>query len=155
LAEVGIPASAFDYNVAQVISFFWPLFPQQYAAVKSSGTNIDAGNFVLFFVILILYHIIIGIRLLVVYWKQFYVIKGPALKELAALVVCMPGVVYALKYDTVLNASKPFWNFYVDSYGLYYLRQAMLFHIVYIIAYADANFIYFVGIQCYDKVQVK
>ena len=63
----------------------------------------------------------------------------PERKEILALLACAIGVVYALRYDTVRNQPRPYWDFYVDSYGLYYFRQAALVHFVYWMGFAAAH----------------
>jgi hypothetical protein len=118
-------------SIARVLGFIWPVLPSQYAALKSLATDHDASNYSIFFLCLFL----VGALFLIVFISDCLKV-GKAIKRaswgellIMSILICLS--YYVLFLDIPKTYPKPMFNFYVDQFGLYYLRQFVMFLGVY------------------------
>jgi hypothetical protein len=118
-------------SIARVLGFIWPVLPSQFAALKSLATDHDASNYSIFFLCLFL----VGALFLIVFISDCLKV-GKAIKRaswgellIMSILICLS--YYVLFLDIPKTYPKPMFNFYVDQFGLYYLRQFVMFLGVY------------------------
>jgi hypothetical protein len=118
-------------SIARVLGFIWPVLPSQYAALKSLATDHDASNYSIFFLCLFL----VGALFLIVFISDCLKV-GKAIKRaswgellIMSILICLS--YYVLFLDIPKTYPKPMFNFYADQFGLYYLRQFVMFLGVY------------------------
>jgi hypothetical protein len=127
IGGLNIMSPEFASAVVRDLSSFWPTLLQQYDAVSAVRGASHAANYALFFLVL-LATTPIGL----VYAGQTYQKKRRQMKEtnerdVLALAAFLVGTVFVLFLDDVEESPKPIFNFYVDSMGLYFVRQYALF----------------------------
>lgn len=126
----------FEYAAIASSKFVWPLFQGHYQSIKSLVSAEEAARYALFFLVILMSNCFFAAILIVSFRKCRSLIKLPNMKEVFALVVCVPGAIYSLIFDVAKKAPKPVYDFYLDIWGLYYFRQAALIYSFYVILFA-------------------
>ena len=112
--------------IVSYLNFAWPLLGPQYEAIKSRRLPGDAANFALFHLSMFLY-----LAFLIALTIRGYVklrssvwIAYPGRREAVIIGLCAAVGLGGLILDAPTKNPRPIWDFYIDSAGLYYLRQS-------------------------------
>jgi hypothetical protein len=132
LTNLEILKPALTDSIAPVLGLVWPVFPSQYEALRTLGSEQDASNYVLFFLCLFSLGALFLPSFVTDCVSNRKLIRNWSWREIifALILLCISsGIVFL---DTPKLNPKPIWNFYVDAFGLYYLRQYAIFMTVYL-----------------------
>ncbi len=108
----------------QYVSWFWPIAQDHYNEIARLGSEGEAANFALFCAVAVPF----------VFASTWWAMtKYPAVRNNLRIepsdyfmLLMAPGIVlYVLFFDAVKSNPTAYWDFFVDSYGLYYFRQAI------------------------------
>jgi hypothetical protein len=119
-------------SLASFLGVLWPVFPSQYAALSNFGSAYDAPNYALFFLCLVLLAAVFVLKFASDYISDRNFIKNTSWRDLTVVGISLCISYYVLFYDKPKMSPKPIFDFYVDAFGFYYLRQYLLFLTVYL-----------------------
>jgi len=114
-------------QLVERLTVFWPLLSQQHEAIKNLGHLRDATNFSLFHLSMFLYVVFLAGLLAYKYLelRSSIWITRPGSRELVIIGCSLAASVGGLIFDTPKLNPRPVWDFYIDPFGLYYLRQSI------------------------------
>lgn len=113
--------AAVDY-----VDVVWPVFGAQYREIERlSGTEL-AGNYFFFFLAMLASYVLFVFYTLCTFHKNSSDVLSPTRMDFGGVLLCLLGGFYAAFSDLPQPNPKPFYDFYVDSFGLFYLRQWFL-----------------------------
>jgi len=122
-----------DFNsdpIAYKISFFYPAFLDQYMAIRAKSGDLNAKNYALFFLVLILSFPFL-LMYMVFYYKKlrksFYFPNIANMHDLITVGLVLIFGAFIVILDKVKKEPASIYDFYVDSYGIYYFRQCFIF----------------------------
>jgi hypothetical protein len=117
----------FARSLGPLIDRTWPNFSAQYQAIERSASAPDVPDYAAFHLVLLAWALCFFAYALLYYFKHAGEIAGPVKSDVVLMFVCL----FCLVSIVVADHPKPnpmlIYDFHVDRFGLYYLRQFALF----------------------------
>jgi hypothetical protein len=127
--EVAIPPSEMADSVISVISKAYPIVLEHIAEIKKFGAPGDEARFVLFIVVALGFEaFVFGVTI-----KRFRELQAPLkmnAEDVLLTLLVFSIVIFVLCFDDTKREPRHFWDFTVDAFGFYYVRQAVALYVV-------------------------
>jgi hypothetical protein len=117
----------FARSLGPLIDRLWPNFSAQYQAIERSAPAPDVPNYAAFYLVLLVWGLCFFVYALRHYFKHPGEIARPVKSDLLVMLMCLLCLVSILVTDHPKPNPMLIYDFYVDRFGLYYLRQFALF----------------------------
>lgn len=111
------------HAAADYVDFVWPVFSAQYREIERLSGAEMADNYFFFVLAMLASYIGFVFYTLCTFHKSCGDVSRPTQMDFGGVLLCLLGGFYAAFSDLPKPNPKPFYNFYVDSFGLFYLRQ--------------------------------
>ncbi len=108
--------------------FFGKIYPASlthYNAIKVTSPG-EAANYAMFLIVIILFHLFIAKYAITKFRTEQRAVANPGVIDFFYFVIGIPLLYYVLVKDAVKFRGTPFWDFYVDGLGFYYVRQEVV-----------------------------
>jgi hypothetical protein len=116
-------------SIVGVLARAWPAARPQYDEFVRLELFNDAANYSLFYLCLFLLLAYFFQKILRASLAARARLRIASVKIMLAIVLCVGILYYAMFWDTVKPRPLPIYNFYIDPFGFYYLRQWALFSV--------------------------
>ncbi len=126
IGKVALFPSGFIRNAMSSVGYVWPVFEAQYWEVGRVAGIHFADNYLAFASVMLITYIVFVIYAATAVSRGYFAVAPLRISELGAILLCLIGGVYAAFFDAPKSDPRPFYNFYVDSFGLFYVRQWIL-----------------------------
>jgi hypothetical protein len=108
------------------LSFLWPVLYENYTVMRKEGYELNAANYVCFVGLILL----LGIASFVHVWREYKKSRRDIAFDLLTdgPIICLWPFLYfgASHLDRVVFEFKSLSNFYIDSHGLFYIREYVI-----------------------------
>ncbi|MEA2974587.1 MAG: hypothetical protein QOF19_107 [Alphaproteobacteria bacterium] len=118
-------AEAINY----VLGSIYPPSATHYSAIKSASLG-EAANYELFLTIIILFHFFLAQYTISESRSGRTILRNPGVGDIFFLLIGFAGIHYVFVDDLISFRHQPIWDFYVDDFGFYLLRQGALMSFV-------------------------
>lgn len=120
-AGIAFVSAATADTIVGHLSAYWPVLSDQYKKIGEVASEIDKRNFGPFCVAAFLFGMIVIIQVVFQYIKRHANVRWTNRDLFWTFVSFLATYLFSI-FDSVKDSPNPFWNFYVDSYGMYYFR---------------------------------
>jgi hypothetical protein len=119
-------------NPLKAAHVVWPTLYSQYAAFWAAAMPSEAERYLLFMAVTLLANAIFAVVVLSLSLKNG--IMRLNANDVLVLLAFLPGFVYELWLNVPKIRAAPIWDFYIDGIGLYFIRESILIHSVFLFA---------------------
>jgi len=125
----GLTLISLDFagSLRPLIDRVWPNFSAQYQAIERSTSAPDVANYAAFYLVLMVWGLSFFVYALHQYFKHAGEIARPVKSDVVLMLTCLVCLVGIVVTDHPKPNPMLIYDFYVDPFGLYYLRQSVLF----------------------------
>lgn len=140
-AQISLVGVTIADSIVGWLSKYWPVLPQQYSKIIEAASDVERCNYGPFLLTALLFGLVGIFRATIQYIKEDSNIEVSRQDVVVSLFLI---VVVSLTpwFDQVKARPRLGWDFYVDSFGLYYFRQTLF---PYGLSYAVIIFVILVG----------
>lgn len=116
-------------KIINLLGTIYPVVVEQYSEVKRLGSEGDETRFALFLALVLLFEVFVTVWTVTGYLEKHETIKTDTQDVLLAFLLVTISI-YVLQFDKIKEKPQAYWNFLVDSSGLYYFRQAVTIYVL-------------------------